>query len=141
MKRFGVFLALAAVGTSAGAAEWRPTAMSGTRGTYVITFVDFGTIRRAGDEVTFWYWRVAQAPISPGYDNNNVLLTASCSQLSYAQKSANFFMGAKLLQTVGPLAQDFAPPGSVVGQTIQAACGQGQPGPVTADPYAWTKSQ
>ena len=140
MGRLAFFLAFAVAGTSAQAAVWRPVAMFGERGSYNIYFVDFDSINRSGDDVTFSYWQVMQNPENLGYDNDITSLTANCSDKSYSKTTIRAFMGTNLVQTAGPVAQVSATPGSVIDQTIDGACGKLAPGPVTADPYHWAKS-
>ncbi|HEX8224435.1 MAG TPA: hypothetical protein VF605_11525 [Allosphingosinicella sp.] len=122
--------------------DWRSVAVDRTRG--VAVFVT--ERRRAGDAVLFQVLKVHRDVLGrshPRFDKELNEMLADCGsrmllQFNHRNQVADLVQPPQFTYAAPP---EVPKAGSEDAVVLTAACGEGQDGPIVADPYGWAKAR
>ena len=119
LKKLSLVLALASTAAVANAEAWRMAGASNG----AVTLVDQDSVKKTGATVRYWYdLRFAKA-LPAGTNRVLTLVEADCDESSYRELARHMYIGeaARGSSSVS-IDRQYAPPGSLIADTINAAC-------------------
>ena len=118
--------ALTLAATPALAADWRLVTVDEDvgpdHGRSIAGFIDYDSLTRNGDRVTFWLMFVSEVAARSGMDHARARIRADCSTQRYNYLERVFYSGEEVLGRTGESDSEQASPDTNAAAVIEAAC-------------------